>query len=522
MLAVAVALVAVVGLACSSRLSPRWALLVDDLSQFGAALAATLACWITAARHAGQQRRWRLWMGAGTCGWMIGQLVWTWYRLFGGVGLPSPSPADAGYLTLPVFALGAIGALASDRCAGGAPWRCGGRVVTILDALMVTGALFVLTWATMLGPVVRTGAATPLAYTIAIAYPLTDLLLTVIVILLVGASAGTNRRQLIILGAGLFGLSISDSIFAYLVSAGRASMPTAADAGFVVGLCLVALAALTPTGPGPGWVVRPEARRGNLLLPYVPVAAMVALYVVQHARGIPVSPVQLAVETAVVALLIVRQAVTLLQAAKLNGSRTRLVLATDRTRRQLERDLHDGVQQRLVSLALDVRRIEGHVPPGLDELRRDLAEVVAGLNETVDEVRELSRGVHPAMLTEGGLRPALRALARRTAVPVRLDVQPDGRQPEPVEVAAYYVVAEALTNVTKYARATAVDVGVCVRRNCLQLTVRDDGVGGADPKRGTGLTGLADRVEALGGTLTLDSAPGEGTLLYAQFPLSPA
>ncbi|MGI5239804.1 sensor histidine kinase [Dactylosporangium sp. CA-139066] len=520
MLAVAVALVAVVGLSCSDLLSPRWALLADDLGQLGAAFAATTACWVAAARHTGGQRRWRLWMGAGTCGWMIGQGVWTWYRQFAGIGLPSPSAADAGYLTLPVFALGAIIALAADRSAAGVPGRSGGRLVTVLDGIMVTGALFVITWATVLGPVVRTGANTRLAYSVAIAYPVTDLLLTVIVILLIGASAAANRWQLIILGAGLFGLSVSDSLFAYFVSAGTGSIPTVADAGFVVGLALVALAALTPTGPGPGWVMRPVVRPGHLLLPYVPVAAMVVLFVVQHAGGLPIDPVQVAVETMVVGILIVRQGITLLQAAKLVGSRARLVIATDRTRRQLERDLHDGIQQRLLSIALDVRRAEGHVSPGQDELRRQLGAVAAELHASVEEVRELSRGVHPAMLTEGGLRPALRNLARRSAVPVRLDLRLDGRLPEPVEVAAYYVAAEALTNVAKYAQATHVDVEVEVQRNRLRLAVHDDGVGGADPKRGTGLTGLADRVEALSGTLTVDSPAGHGTRLQADLPLT--
>ena len=138
---------------------------------------------------------------------------------------------------------------------------------------------------------------------------------------------------------------------------------------------------------------------------------------------------------------------------------------------------------------------------------------------TVDEVRELSRGVHPAILTEGGLRAALRVLARRSAVAVELDVHVDGRQPEPIEVAAYYVVAESLTNAAKYAQATAVSVCVQVRDSYLYLTVSDDGIGGADPKRGTGLIGLTDRVEALGGTLILESPPGQGTRLQADFPL---
>ncbi|MFF5235208.1 sensor histidine kinase, partial [Dactylosporangium sp. NPDC000521] len=202
------------------------------------------------------------------------------------------------------------------------------------------------------------------------------------------------------------------------------------------------------------------------------------------------------------------------------ASRARLVLVADQTRRQLERDLHDGIQQRLISLGLDIRRAEADVPPELTQLRQQLSAVVAGLNGTVDDVRELSRGVHPAILTEGGLRPALRALARRSAVPVELDVQVDGRQPEPVEVAAYYVVAEALTNATKYAHATLVHVCAQVRGRNLRLTVRDDGIGGADPKRGTGLIGLTDRVEATGGTLTLYSPVGQGTRLQAEIPLN--
>ncbi|GAA2366909.1 sensor histidine kinase [Dactylosporangium salmoneum] len=521
MLAVAASLVVVLGVACSGLLSRRWSLLFDDGSQFGAALAATLACWITAARYTGGQRRWRLWMGAGTCAWMIGQILWSWYRLFGGVPLPTPSAADAGYLLLPAFALVAIIALAADRAAPGSPWRHSARLATtVLDGLIVTGALFVLSWVAALGPVVQAGGTNPLEYSIAIAYPVTDLLLTVIVILLIGSASSANRLQLFILGVGLFSLSVSDSVFAYLVSGGATSTPTLADAGFVIGLSCVALAALTPAGETSEWETHAGVRWGRLLLPYVPVTAMIALSVVLQVRGAPLDPVATVAETLVVALLITRQAIGLVHSEKLAGSRERLVLATDRTRRQLERDLHDGVQQRLVAIALDVRRAEADVPPGMTGLHQQLSSVVTGLGDAVNEVRELSRGVHPAMLTEGGLQPALRTLARRSGAPVELDVQLDGRAPEPVEVAAYYVVAEALTNVTKYAQATDVQVHARVQRGYLQLMVQDDGVGGADPKRGTGLTGLADRVEALGGSLTVDSPPGHGTRLRAQLPLT--
>ncbi|MDG6108276.1 sensor histidine kinase [Dactylosporangium aurantiacum] len=508
---------AVAGLGSSGLLSPWWSLFAYDAGQSFAALAATLACWMTAAQHSGAQRWWRLWMGAATCAWMVGQLFWSRYELARDVGPPSPSLADAGYLILPVFAIAAIIALATDRPGQGALRRPARLLVMGLDGLIVVGAVFVLTWATTLRSVVRARAATPLAYTVAIAYPVIDLLLTVIVILLIATgSSAANQMQLIILGAGLFCVSASDSVFAYVVSGGARSIPPLATVGYVAGLALVAVAALTPTQEA----ARPHARWGHLLLPYVPVAGMGVLFIVQRVRGTPLDNVEILMATAVVALLIIRQSLTLMQVAGLVASRARLVLVADQTRRQLERDLHDGVQQRLISLGLEIRRVEANVPSELTQLRQELAAVAAELSGTVDEVRELSRGVHPAILSEGGLRPALRTLARRCAVPVELDMQVDGRQPEPVEVAAYYVVAEALTNVTKYAQATLVRVGVRIQRGRLCLTVRDNGVGGADPKRGTGLTGLTDRVEALGGTLTLDSATGRGTCLQAEFPLN--
>ncbi|MEV0566539.1 histidine kinase [Dactylosporangium sp. NPDC050588] len=203
----------------------------------------------------------------------------------------------------------------------------------------------------------------------------------------------------------------------------------------------------------------------------------------------------------------------------LAASRTRVVLATDEARRRIERDLHDGVQQRLLSLGLDVRRIQHTVSARQPELREELSEVVDGINGTVDDVREISRGVHPAILTEGGLKPALKALARRSVVAVDVDLDLAERLPGPVEVAAYYVVAEALANAAKHARATRIEVRGAVRDGRLEVSVRDDGVGGADPGRGSGLVGLADRVEALGGTIRVDSPAGRGTHLRVQLPL---
>jgi PAS domain S-box-containing protein len=205
--------------------------------------------------------------------------------------------------------------------------------------------------------------------------------------------------------------------------------------------------------------------------------------------------------------------------AELAASRARVVAASDDTRRQIERDLHDGTQQRLVSLGLALRLAESTVPGELEETRRIIEGVATALNQVIDELREISRGIHPAILSEGGLGPALRTLARRSAIPVNLGVVIDGRLPEPLEVAAYYVVSEALTNATKHANATCMDVEATVRGNSLRLSIRDDGVGGANPTSGSGLIGLRDRVEALGGSIELNSPSGEGTHVTVFIPL---
>jgi signal transduction histidine kinase len=206
--------------------------------------------------------------------------------------------------------------------------------------------------------------------------------------------------------------------------------------------------------------------------------------------------------------------------ADLTASRARVVAATDEIRRRIERDLHDGTQQRLVSLALDVRNTQASVPDTQPQLRIALADIADDLVAALDDLREMSRGIHPALLARGGLGPALKALARRSPLPVELDINLDGRLPDHVEVAAYYVVAEALTNAAKHARPTAIWVAADVVDGRLRLTVRDDGIGGADPANGSGLTGLTDRVEALGGTITVHSPPGEGTTLQAWLPPS--
>jgi signal transduction histidine kinase len=205
--------------------------------------------------------------------------------------------------------------------------------------------------------------------------------------------------------------------------------------------------------------------------------------------------------------------------AELLASRARLVAASDEARRRFERDLHDGVQQRLVSLALELHGAEAIAPREDTELVAQMAHIRQGLTGALDDLRELSRGIHPAILSEGGLVPALRALARRSTVPVELHLSVDERLADHVEVGAYYVVSEALTNAAKHARASNVEVNAHVHDGRLQLTIGDDGVGGADPARGSGLTGLADRVAALGGTIAITSPPGTGTSLRVELPV---
>ncbi|XVU28922.1 PAS domain-containing protein [Actinoplanes sp. CA-054009] len=205
--------------------------------------------------------------------------------------------------------------------------------------------------------------------------------------------------------------------------------------------------------------------------------------------------------------------------SELAASRRRIVAASDEARRRIERDLHDGTQQRLVSLTLAARTAAAGLPADRDDLREQLADVAGGLVAAVEELRELARGIHPAVLTRGGLGPALRALARRSAVPVHVDLATDDRPAAPIEVAAYFVASEALANAAKHSRASRVEVSLARDAGSLVLTVHDDGVGGADP-HGSGLVGLRDRVEALGGSMRVDSRPGHGTRITAELPRS--
>jgi signal transduction histidine kinase len=205
--------------------------------------------------------------------------------------------------------------------------------------------------------------------------------------------------------------------------------------------------------------------------------------------------------------------------ADLIASRTRIVTAADEARRRIERNLHDGAQQQLIALGMQARTAQASAPTELVDLHTDLADLVSGLSSVSTELQQISRGIHPAILSEGGLAPALKSLGRRSTVPVSFVVAIEQRLPDAVEVAAYYVVAEALTNAGKHAKASEVNVGANADDLNLHLSISDDGIGGADSLKGSGLIGLKDRVEALGGHLQIVSHPGSGTSLDVTIPL---
>jgi signal transduction histidine kinase len=204
--------------------------------------------------------------------------------------------------------------------------------------------------------------------------------------------------------------------------------------------------------------------------------------------------------------------------AELAASRRRIVAASEDARRRIERDLHDGVQQQLVSLGLELGAMKADPPTG-DSLTQQLAVLTEDVGSVLDALVEIARGIHPAIISQGGLAPALRALARRSAAPVELHTKIDGLLPDEVEIAAYYVVAEALTNAAKHARASVVQLEATTDDATLTLIVRDDGVGGAAPGAGSGLVGLRDRVEALDGTIKIDSSAGTGTCVVVTLPI---
>jgi signal transduction histidine kinase len=202
---------------------------------------------------------------------------------------------------------------------------------------------------------------------------------------------------------------------------------------------------------------------------------------------------------------------------QLATSRARLLSIADEERRRLERNLHDGAQQRLVSLSLALRHAQNKLAAEPDLASELLVAASRELEIALEELRELARGIHPAVLTDRGLGPALQSIADRSTIPVEIDLQ-DGRLPARVEAAAYYLVSESLANVAKYAGASRVHVCVTRENGLVIVEVGDDGIGGADPRRGSGLRGLMDRIEALDGSLTVDSRAGHGTTIRATIP----
>jgi diguanylate cyclase (GGDEF)-like protein len=336
--------VATVGVGQAGLLDPFVTQAIDDAAQLAGAVATVVCCLWTARRYQGGQRAWRLWLALGMTSWGTGQVIWSYNQLFADRPLPSPSLADAGYLGLAIPALLALISLPGRRTPAAAIMRRPTRIVVVLDGLMLVGALFVLTWTTTLGAVVRAGAPTDFAFGVAIAYPVTDLMAVIIVVLLLANSPEPRaaHRQLVLLGAGLFAISFSDSVFAYLVASGAERMPPLTDAGFIIGPALLALAALTPPAVAGDPEIEPAGPRwGHLLLPYVPVAATCALILVQLAVGDDVDPIEIAVETAVVALLIARQAITLVE-------NTRLL---DRVTEGREKLTHQAFHDTLTGLA---------------------------------------------------------------------------------------------------------------------------------------------------------------------------
>jgi signal transduction histidine kinase len=207
-----------------------------------------------------------------------------------------------------------------------------------------------------------------------------------------------------------------------------------------------------------------------------------------------------------------------LQLEEVRASRARIVQAGDDERRRLERNLHDGAQQRLLGLGLALQLARAQLGPAADGTGTLLAEAENELRAALDELRELARGIHPAILTDQGLEAALQSLAERSPVPVTIVGVPETRLGDAVEAAAYFLVSESLANVAKYAHASAVRISITQRNGDAVVDIEDDGVGGADPSRGSGLRGLCDRVQALGGKLDVESPPSRGTRIHAEIP----
>ena len=294
------------------------AVAVDNAARLGAAITAAVACAWTARRRQGPERAWRSWMALGMTGWAIGQAIWSYHEVFADVPLPSPSAADVGYLTMPAMAVPALLSLAVAAPRHAMPGERYARALYVLDGLVVVGSLFVLTWATSLGTVVRSETPTGSAFAVAVAYPLTDLCVVVVVVLLAVMHRVPRplRAQMWLLASGLVAIAVSDSILAHIVAKGLDEMPPVTDLGFVLGPILVAIAALAaPEAPAHAAppATRRSIERAHLLLPYVLVVLTGAVMLAQGVLGADIDPVEAGVAWVVLGVVLMRQMITLLQ-----------------------------------------------------------------------------------------------------------------------------------------------------------------------------------------------------------------
>ena len=355
----------------SGLLDERAAIVLDNAAQLAGGIFATICCGLAARRTTGVRRNWRRLMAIGMLGWSAGQVVWSYGQIFARTPLPSPSWADVGYLTLPVFALAALltvaahGITVQRRQLPAAGTGVRARVVLVIDGLVIVGALLIFTWATALGTVFHAGAPTELAFAVAIAYPITDLILVVIVSLLLATRPvqPAMRTELVLLGLGLVGLSFSDSIFAYLIASGAEKMVPITNVGFIAGPILVGLAALHAGCPAAGTVAGRRGRvaeRFHLVMPYLCVMVTGLLLLAQRLTGRHLDAFEAYLGGVVVALVVTRQLITLVDNAALLA---RVSDAQDRLAYQAFHDPLTGLANRALfrsrlAAAVDLNRRE--------------------------------------------------------------------------------------------------------------------------------------------------------------------
>ncbi|NUT92117.1 MAG: GGDEF domain-containing protein [Saccharothrix sp.] len=335
------------------------AVALDDLAQLATGLFATGACWFSARRATGPDRVWRVLMGLGMAGWSVGQSLWTWYQLVEERAVPSPSPADAGYLSIVPFAFAALLVIGSHRRSGTPDALLDhrsrySRLVLLLDGVIVVGSLFALTWTTSLGGLVEAGGPSTPAFLVAIAYPVTDLVLLVIVVVLAADRKVVLKPQLHLLGLGLVGLAASDAAFAYLVSVQAPEVPPLANAGFVVGPALIALAALVPPMPhaAPQHVAR-AWQWAYLLMPYLPLLVCSGIVLRRTLIGdlAPADAVEIGCGFAVIVAVMLRQLTTIVE-------NTRLAAMLRESERDLAHEAHHDALTGLANRALFERRLD--------------------------------------------------------------------------------------------------------------------------------------------------------------------